>query len=238
MTSPAVFSTPLRIINQAYLDSGLSQLGSPLNGEQIVDATNRLNDIINFEQTQGLKLWTQVDYPITLTSGVNLYPLTSTSPNLTAKPLRVLQAYYLDTNNIQRPLICLSRDEWTRLSTLVQIGAVNSYFIDKQQFALNVYLWLVPDSTAATGTVHVVLQEQINNFQGLTETMNFPPEWGLWLRWALADDLSTGQPDAIVARCSSRAAALREALEAWDVEDAATMFTPDQRVQYVSASFY
>ena len=57
------------------------------------------------------------------------------------------------------------------------------------------------------------------------------------LRWALADELSTGQPQAIMDRCERKATAYRQALEDWDVEDAPTSFTPDQRALYATSSF-
>jgi len=57
------------------------------------------------------------------------------------------------------------------------------------------------------------------------------------LRWALAADLSTGQPEAIQNRCMLFAEGYRQALEAWDVEDAPTQFTPDQRVAFLGGSF-
>ena len=49
------------------------------------------------------------------------------------------------------------------------------------------------------------------------------------LRWALADDICTGQPQAIMDRCAGRSRYYKEILEGWDVEDAPTRFTPDQR---------
>jgi hypothetical protein len=81
--------------------------------------------------------------------------------------------------------------------------------------------------TAATDVLHLVTQYQVTNFTGLTDTINFPNEWFMALRWGLADDISSGQPAAIMQRCMMKAEAYRIALENWDVEDASTMFQPD-----------
>ena len=87
--------------------------------------------------------------------------------------------------------------------------------------------WLVPDATAAAGTAHLLIPQQITNFTGVTDTMNFPQEWFIGLRWMLADELAVGQPEAIMQRCEQRANMYRKMLEDWDVEDTATTFQPD-----------
>ena len=131
----------------------------------------------------------------------------------------------------------MSWNDYVRLSQVTQLGQLNSYFVDKKQTVLSVFFWLVPDAVAATGTAHLVLQEQVTNFVLVTENMNFPIEWRIALRWGLADELATGQPQAIMDRCQQRAQAYRTMLEDWDVEDAPTRFTPDNRGMHSGRSF-
>lgn len=229
MTTAASFSTPNRIITYAMQDAGLLQEGDTPNSEQFAQYTNRLNDVINYLGTQGLKLWTQEDLSVTLVSGTATYSLGPAGSIITTKPLRVPQGYYLDVNNIRRPIYPLSWNEWLTLSQVIQTGAITQFFVNKQRADLEVSFWLVPDDTAATGTAHLLIQQQITNFTGVNDTMDFPQEWFMALRWCLADDICTGQPQAIMDRCEKRAFAYRTALENWDVEDAATMFQPDSR---------
>jgi len=236
MTAPSN-NTPISIINDAYFDAGLTQEGQVPNSEQIVMGMRKLTDIINLFQTQGLKLWLLEDHPITLTAGAGTYTLGPAGTVVMTKPLRVIDAYYEDVNHIRRPLVPLSWNDYTRLSQIVQTGQINSYFVDKQQTQLSVFFWLVPDANAATGQAHLVLQRQATNFINLNETVNFPAEWRIALRWALADELATGQPQAIMDRCQQRAIAYRTMLEDWDVEDAPTRFTPDSRSQYATGAF-
>jgi hypothetical protein len=196
--------------------------------------------VVNFEQTQGLKLWVNVDYSITPVVNQGTYllgPISAGGIGGIDKPLRVIEAYYLDSTGIRRPLIPLSWDDYVRLSQINQSGAVNSYFVNKQQNVLSVFFWLIPDATSATGTFHVLLQEQITGPINLVETMNFPIEWRMFLHWALADDMATGQPQSIMDRCQQRAERYREALENWDVEDASTSFAPDSRGLYSGQRF-
>lgn len=239
MTTPSS-NTPFAIIKDAYLDAGIIQQGDEPDSEQLVDGLRRLTDVINFEQTQGLKLWVNVDTSITLVEGTGTYELGPTASGGTVnmtKPLRVVEAYYLDSNNNRRPLLQISWRDYTELSQTSEEGSINSYFVNKKALTLSVFFWMVPDAEATTGTAHLVLQTQITGPISLTETVNFPIEWRMFLHWALADELATGQPQAIMDRCQQRCERYRTALEDWDVEDASTSFAPDSRGQYFANRF-
>ena len=235
MTTPASYQTADRIIRYAYMDSGIVAKQADPNSEQLAEGMNRLNDMINLWQTQGLKLWLVSDTPVTLTAGINKYVFSPTGNVVMTKPLQVLQGYWLDAFNNRTPINVLSWEEWLRLSNATSQGAINSYFVDKQATHLDVYFWNTPDSNAALGTAHVLLKQQVTNFVSLTDTMNFPLEWAIALRWGLADDLATGQPQEIVDRCEKRAMAFRAALEDWDIEDASITFVPDARLAQPSS---
>lgn len=233
----ANLTTPQRIIAYAMQDAGLLQDGDNPNSEQFAKYSNRLLDLINLWQTQGMKLWTNVDTPIPLVAGQASYNLGPAGDVDMTKPLRGLQGYYLDVNSNKVPLICISWNEYLNLSNVTTTGALNSYFINKQQSYLQVRFWNTPDATAATGVAHILLQRQLVNFTQLNDTIDFPLEWMMALRWGLADDICTGQPQAIMDRCAQRAEAYRTALENFDVEDADTRFSPDQRSAYATGGF-
>jgi hypothetical protein len=236
MTAPNP-NTPIAIISDAYFDAGLTQEGQSPNSEQIVTGMRKLTDIINLWQTQGLKLWLNVDTTVPLVAGTGTYTFSPTGTVIMPKPPRAIDAYYMDSNGIRRPLIPLSWNDYIRLSQVNTTGQINSYFVNKKQEELSVFFWLIPDATAATGTAHLLLQTQVTNFISVIETMNFPIEWRIALRWGLADELATGQPQAIMDRCQQRAISYRTMLEDWDVEDAPTRFSPDSRGQYSMGKF-
>ena len=232
MSGPASFNTPLRLITLAMRDTGLLEETEEPNSDQLAEYSLRLNDVINFYQTKGLKLWLNVDIPVPLTATKQTYTLgTGGDVNMT-KPLRVLDGYYQDntvpTAPTTRPIFRMGWQEWISLSTKSQTGPISQYFVDKQQLLLNVSFWMAPDTNTATnGVAHVLLQQQVTNFTGVTDTMNFPIEWFLGLRWALADEICSGQPAEVQARCKGRTDTFMAALEDWDVEDASTFFTVD-----------
>lgn len=239
MTAVASFGTPDRILRFALKDSGQLAEGADPNSEQTAECINRLNELINFLTTvKGLKLWTQLDQSITLVEDQALYTIGPGGTVDMVKPLRIMEnGYFLDTSNQKRPIRQISRDEYTLLPTATaNSGAITSFFVSKLATALNVYFWLAPDAADATGTAHLILQQQITNFTGVTDTLNFPQEWFIYLHWGLAAELCTGQPQAIVDRCEMKAAMYLTALEDWDVEDAATQFQPDMTRGYGQSS--
>ena len=238
MTLPITIGTAVAVIKQAYQNAGLIPMeAAEPSSEQYANGMNRLNMMIQFWQTQGLKLWTNVDYPLGLTQGVNFYSFGLVGTVSVTRPLRVPFAYFTDSTGIRRPLEMISRQEWSTLSQVNQQGAPNSIFVDKQQTTLNVYVWLTPDAVTATGTLDLVLQSQIVYAAGLLDTLNFPVEWALALVWGLSEQLAIGQPPTIVQTCNMNATLYRTALENWDVEDASTFFTMDHRGAYSNYGF-
>jgi hypothetical protein len=236
VASPSI-SNYIGIVTDALRDNGKLRAGDEPDSQTLSDNMRRLNKLINYFMTQGLKLWLIEDLAITLlppissTQGVALYTLGPAGTVVMQKPLRVISAYYLDIYSDQRPLIPMSyTDEYKRLSNVLQPGSINSYAVDKQQLTLNVYFWMPPSAFEATnGTAHLMIEQSVTQFTGITDQMNFPIEWALALEWGLADQTSTGQPATIQAKCAANAERYRTALEDWDVEDADTMFQPDQR---------
>lgn len=235
MTTPSTFNSAYRCIAMAMQNAGKLQEGQEPSSESIATNMNRMNDMISLWQTQGLKLWQTLDLPVTFMAGQPLYNGVSLGAT---RNLRVISAYQVDSSGNRTPLQVLSWDEYTRLANTTQQGTPNSYFVDKQPTQLNVYFWLTPDATAAsTYTGHLIVQQQIQTAVGILDTIDFPQEWFIALQWGLSAEICTGQPDSIVQRCESKAAQYRMMLENNDVEDAPTMFTPDQRSSYNTGNF-
>jgi hypothetical protein len=127
-----------------------------------------------------------------------------------------------------RPINALSWNEWNSLPQINQ-GAITGYLVDKQTLSLVVKFWNTPDASEALNTVVLLVEQQAANPFNLESNVSFPQEWRIALRWGLADDIATGQPQAIMDRCQSRATFYRQMLEDWDVEDTQTTFAPDMR---------
>lgn len=227
ITSNTVYS----IINDAMHDAGYLEEGETPNSEQLTVNFRRLNDIINLWQTQGLKLFLLEELSIVLIANKNTYSIGIGKDINMSKPSRILDAYINQAGNVRRPLMQISWKDWNLLPQ-TGVGAISSYFVNKQKDFLDVRVWNSPDTQEATNTLVVLIQREVTNPINLQENMDFPQEWRIALRWGLADDIATGQPIAIMERCAQRAAMYRAALEDWDVEDAVTSFAPSRQSGY------
>lgn len=224
MANSVGFNTANRIIRAAMENAGLLEDGDDPTPEQYAKYLPRLNDLINLWQTQGIKLWLNRAMTLGLTAGQGVYILPT-------HEMRVLEGYYITSGGIRRPLEMLTWNKWNTLPDHTRTGQINAFFPDKQQTQTVISLWQVPDTSAATGTVELLVQDRVVNLVNLTETMNFPQEWFIALHWGLADEICTGQPEALVQRCATKALAYRTALEDWDVEDGSTFWQPDLQLR-------
>jgi hypothetical protein len=234
MTTPATDNTGYSIISGAMWKACLLPEGEDPDSEMIAKHTRVLNQLVNFIQTQGIRLWLQQDTAITLTAGTGLYTLGPAGTVPMTKPTQVTDQYYLySTANgaTRRPVFRISRQEWDMLSITTQQGPITQIFVDPQQLTLNVNCWLVPDANEATGTLHLVLRQQVTNFVGFTDAMNFPIEWAMALEWGLSKEICQGQPAAVIQRCDGMAAYYLQMLEEWDAEQETSIKPqPDQRL--------
>ena len=238
MTTPTTYTAAQRIIRGAMINAGKLQKGDDPSSEDYADHINGLNDMIYFEQTQGLKIWLQYLQPLTPVAGQTVYVFGLGGDINIPRPPRIISADYYDSFGNNRPLgLPLAWADYNMLSNKFQTGPINSFFVDKKPTQLNVALWLTPDTQAATGQVKFTIQAQCTTIVSLTDAMDFPPEWLLGLQWIYADNISTGQPDRIMQKCSERATFYRNALNDWDTEDTSTTFSPDVRSTYGSGAF-
>lgn len=229
MTAPASFNTAARLIKYAMRDAGLLAKGQDPSSLDFAENLNRLNDLVNMWQIGGLKLFLLDDISVTPVVGTQTYTFGPGGEVDMTKPLRIIDAYYQNSSGVLRPLTPVAYRDWNRLGSRTTVGATTFYFVDKQSTFLDVSVWPSPDTSTATGTFHFICQIQATNFVSITDTSAFPMEWAMALRWGLADEICTGQPQAIMNRCASRAAQFKSALEDWDVEDVSVTFAADRQ---------
>lgn len=228
MAGPTYFNTPARAIEYAMRHAGLLAEGVEPTSEQLARYSNTLNDLINLWMVKdGLKLWTWTDQSVTLTASDGSYTIMSGGDVSVTKPWKVVDAYYLDSSGGWRPVTLMSWTDWLPVSQNTDTGSITRIFVEKLTDRLVVHTNLIPDSTEAAGTLHLIIQQQITNFTGLTDTLNFSAPWFMALQWGLADQICTGQPPLIMQRCESKAEYYYSILSNADVEDVPTSFYPE-----------
>jgi hypothetical protein len=222
MALPDYFHTAERIIRHAMLDSGRLQLGAEASVEALQDARDRLADLIYAAQVSGIKLWLQNLRTVTLVAEQVSYDFED------PRELRVINGWYVLTAGNRRELGQRAWQSFHSLGDLTQTGTPTEFFVNKQAGKITVTFWLIPNAQAATeGHVELLCQTQPTAPVELSDEIGFPKEWYLYLRWGLADDLTSGQHQSIVDKCAKKAQQYKELLEDWDVEDGPTHIEPD-----------
>lgn len=233
----AVSNTVYGIIKDAMYDAGFLQEGEDPNSEQLSVYMRRLCDIINLWQVDGIKLFLLEEITIPLVAGQNTYTLDNPAGVFPQKNLRVEQGRVVSPAP-QQDLRVLNSISWQQWNTLQQSqGVITGYFVDKRIDSLVVKFWNTPDATEALNSVVLLVRKQAENPFNLESDVAFPQEWRIALRWGLADDICTGQPQAIMDRCQQRAMMYKEQLENWDVEDTETTFAPNLQGGYTTGGF-
>jgi hypothetical protein len=233
----AVSNTVYGIINDAMHDAGLLQEGEAPNSEQLSVYMRRLCDIINLWQLGGVKLFLLEEITIPLVAGQNTYTLNNSVGVFPVKNMRVEQGRVISPPP-QKDLRTINAISWQQWNTLQQSeGAVTGYFVDRRVNSLVVKFWNTPNAAEAVNSVVLLVRKQADNPFNLESDVTFPQEWRIALRWGLADDICTGQPQAIMDRCQERAMMYKAQLEDWDVESAETTFAPNLQGSYPTGGF-
>lgn len=233
------YNTIDRVIRTAMFQAGLLEIGVDPSSEDLALYMNVMNDLINARQTVAVKFCLNFDQSVTPIQGTYAYPM---GPGLTVninRPTRVIDGYFLDATGNQRPIFSISEQEWNVLPNKTLQGPPNSYYTTKTPAGLTWNIWMTPDASTATGILHAIVQIPVQNFAGLMDSPNatFPVEWYNALVWGLADEICTGQPQAIIQRCKEKSAYYWNILEEWDVEDTAIQFTMDNRSDGTASRF-
>lgn len=221
--------TATAIVTAGYRDAQKLGRGASLPADQLQEGLDRLNDMKNLWQTQGLKLFLEDEVTIPMQVMKQTYSMMPGGDLSIVRPLQVKSASFTDSGGSTRPLTPIGRDDWSSLTNRTQSGQVTQFFAEKLYDRLNLNLWYAPDATAATGTLMAVIRISTTDLVVGSDTLLFPPEWAIALRWGIADEVSYGMPPELQQRCQTRAQAYRQALEDFDVEDVETTFQPDGR---------
>lgn len=206
--------------------------GETLSSDDITIANRVLNVMIKAWHTHGLQLWKRNLITIPLTASTSTYTIGRVgSPTVTAdRPLRVLEAFKVDTSGNQAPLTLLSLQEYYALSNLTSSGEPTQYAFNPTLDNSTLYLWPVPTSTDVTNyDVKILVQSPLNDMDSSSDNFDFPEEWLEALIYNLAVRLAPRYGLSIQERSMLRAEA-REALDSvlgFDIEQGSVYFQRD-----------
>lgn len=175
------------IINGALrLVGALSQGESP-TADQSSEALEALNMMVKALSNKDLPLWAIGNTVVPLTS-TNSYTIGVGKTVNTAKPLKVLQAFYRDsTNSVDTNIEVISRSEYEGLSNKSSTGRPISVYYEPLRDHGVAHIYPTPDAySIANIDVYLVNQRAFEDFDSTADEPDFPQEWFEALKYGLA----------------------------------------------------
>jgi hypothetical protein len=182
------------IIGYALRKIGRLGAGASPTTEDNTNCLLSLNMIIKALNAQGYQVFTYERASYTLPANTTSVTIGPTGTIVAPRPVRIPQAWIRDSNNIDQPLVPMSRSDYNNLSNKTSTGKPVNFYYDAQVVSGStwnnlgtVYLWPLPD--VATYTMHLSYQAPIQDAGATTTEFELPQEWFLPLGWLLAAEI-------------------------------------------------
>jgi len=202
----------------------------------IVDSITGLTsgDYIGVELDDSTTQWTTIDgapssYTVTLTDvltdDVAVDNYVSTYTTKAQRPLEIIEARSINSNDNEIPLIPISRDEYMNLSNKDSTGVVTQFWYDPQLTNGVLHVW--PTNADPKSRIKATVKTQIMDFDSGSDDGEFPPEWTdtIVLNLAVRIALKTGVP--IDKELRNLATSTKFMASTYDNEKESTFFQPD-----------
>lgn len=233
------------VVNDALIQIGASdpEGGITPTSVQRTNALQQFNYLVTSWQAHGMQVWCQknsVGNVITADDGE--YTVGPSGEINIQRPLSIQHAfirYTPSTPDSDTPLRIISREEYETLSSKLVTGTPNSLFYDPQYDVPGsnsgasakgkIFLYPVPDTTTATNyTLGFIYTRPIQDFSGLTDSLDFPQEWHAALMWnlALALTFSYDVPLGKLDRIKHMAKESLDLALSWDTERTSLTISP------------
>jgi hypothetical protein len=177
------------LVKYALINLGVLGEGETPSSTQYTDGAMILNMIVKAWHADGMPLWArkQTSFALTATTTYNIGVGQTIN---TARPLKIYNSFLRNSSDIDRQITLLPREEYDRLSSKQTEGIPTALFYDPQGGATaygTINLWPKPDTTAiADYTCFITYQRPFEDFDGATDTPDFPQEWYMALLWMLS----------------------------------------------------
>jgi hypothetical protein len=209
------------------ISAALRLMGVGLNGETVTtaetnDTLEALEGLLKLYSVLGLKLWMRRNESITLVASDGDMSLGPSGDVTMDRPVDVLDSYLRDSNNIDIPVTVMSREEYRALTDKTSTGTPNQIHYDPQLTNGVLYIWPVPDSTAASEyTLELNYIKPLDDADATTNDVEIPQEWFLALKWNLAKEIMMEYdiPEEKQKRIEKYANFYRKQAERTDIED-------------------
>ena len=218
------------IIIDAFAIIGVGVDGETLTTANTNKASRALNMMIKSWVGDGMALWVRKTASITLVTSTQSYTVGPTGDKVIDRPYKITQAWRQDSSNNDSPIELLAMDSYNLLSSKTNEGTPTQIFYDRTLTDGTIYVWPVPDATAASEyTLEIEYQKPYDDMDSAADDFEFQQEWYLALLYGLSSILSDymGLPLAERGFIARKAQMYKEDALSTIVEDESTFFTFD-----------
>ena len=189
-----MFATTNDIINAALRICGAIAKGEQPTADESNDALQSLNLMLDHWSARRLIVRATIQYSHALVANQASYAIGAAATWNTAKPITVTSAFIRDSNNVDEPVDVISREEYDSygdkaitasrpVAICYDPGAAQQV---NQQGTILVYP--MPDAST-TYTLFMQMQNSLNDFTTLTDTVTFEAKYGEAMKYELAKRL-------------------------------------------------
>lgn len=190
MSSNTNTKTAQDVIVGALRKIGEYQPGDPLSAEDANDGLDSLNGLLDMLSTQHFAVYNNIETVKTLTPGQVSYTLGTGGDINIERPLRITQCYSRITTGsspVDFPCDIWPIEQYSQIGLKQQPGPWPKAIYYNTDYPLStIYMWPVPNQVAE---FHIWSDVVLNNLN-LTDTLNLPRGYFLFLQFALAEILA------------------------------------------------
>lgn len=177
-----------QIIAAAYRKLGVIGFDQTPSADQVTVAAESLNMMVKSLINKGMPLWALSQFSFPTVASTATYTIGLGQTLNTAKPLKIIQAWYRNSSNNDVPMTVITREEYNRLGNKTSLGTPIQLYYDPQRDTGTIFLFPTPQD--ASVTIFFRYQRPFEDFDLSTDNPDFPQEWYEVLVYQLATRLA------------------------------------------------
>lgn len=193
---PSSGSVDFTVNRDQIITAALRKIGAVATGEtpvasEINEGSQALNLLIKEWMAEGIGIWLYDTFEMALVVDQESYSFgVGGDVTTVGRPLNVVESrYHYYTGSRDLPMMRMTRDQYFNLP-VKSTGGVPTQFYYEPQIPLG-YLYIWPIITATTSdTIRGTARVEVEDFDAVANTPDFPKEWFSALMWNLALDLA------------------------------------------------
>lgn len=175
------------IIKRAMRLARVYDIGEEPSADEAQDCFDALNAMLDSWSTERLMVYvnTSVDVPFTI--GVNSRTVGPSGDVITARPVQVTEATYVNYNNIDYPVRLMTQEEYNDLPVKSIQGIPTFLYVNMDMPNVTLKLFPTPGQNV---TLKLVSQDALTAFPDLNTDISFPSGYEKALSYSLAEEIA------------------------------------------------